>query len=251
MIKRYWKSIAICICLFLVIVLGIKGIKIQTPEEVASNKAEVVVDDENSNKDGENVDSESQNEVVNNESGNDKEEAQKSESNEAAKALTPASEGKSSSSSNTGSVASEENKPSDQGDNNTGTNQTVQQTKSYVNFSIDAKTVLNNMGSLNPEKKNYIGNNGDIFSGKVEINDGESVLEVLRSTRIPLALKGSYIMGINNLLEQDCGSKSGWMYIVTKGNSTEIPGKSASDYIVHNGDTIAFRYTCDFGNDLR
>ncbi|MBD7909932.1 MULTISPECIES: DUF4430 domain-containing protein [Clostridium] len=249
MIRRYWKVIAICICVLFAIILGIRGLKIQTPEEVASNKVEVM-QDESGNTDEKNVDSNSQNQVVNNESGNDKEEAQKSESNETGKAVTPASKN-SNGSENTGSVESANNKPMDQGNNNTGTSngtkQEAQQTKSYVNFSIDAKNVLNNMESLTAGKESTLGDNGNIFLGKIEINDGESVLDVLIKTGIPVSLNGSYIKGINNLFEKDCGSKSGWMY---KYNG-KVLGKSASEQKVYNGDTIAFIYTCDYGNDLR
>ena len=60
------------------------------------------------------------------------------------------------------------------------------------------------------------------------------------------AYGSTYIEGIGNLYEFDCGEQSGWLYFVN-GIS---PGLGCSGYTVANGDEIVFAYTCDMGADL-
>ena len=56
----------------------------------------------------------------------------------------------------------------------------------------------------------------------------------------------SYIEGINNLYEFDCGSLSGWMYEV----NDWFPNYGCSRYEVKNGDVIEWQYTCNLGADI-
>ena len=56
----------------------------------------------------------------------------------------------------------------------------------------------------------------------------------------------SYIEGIANLYEFDCGELSGWMYCV----NDWYPNYGVSRYQVKAGDEIVFNYTCDLGRDL-
>ena len=48
----------------------------------------------------------------------------------------------------------------------------------------------------------------------------------------------TYIQGIGGLNEKDCGSSSGWMYLV----NGEKLSKPASGYALKNGDTVEWRY---------
>ena len=85
---------------------------------------------------------------------------------------------------------------------------------------------------------------------------GESVFDVfrrcLRERNIHFeyvdakAYDSTYIEGIGNLYEFDCGEQSGWLYFVN-GIS---PGLGCSAYMLENGDEIVFAYTCDMGADL-
>lgn len=52
--------------------------------------------------------------------------------------------------------------------------------------------------------------------------------------------KGTYVVGINNLDEKDCGSASGWMYKV---NGT-APMTSCGKYKMDSGDNLVFYYVC-------
>jgi hypothetical protein len=55
-----------------------------------------------------------------------------------------------------------------------------------------------------------------------------------------------YIEGINYLYEFDAGEQSGWMYRV----NGAFPNYGCSDYILEDGDSIVWAYTCDMGRDL-
>lgn len=102
-------------------------------------------------------------------------------------------------------------------------------------------------------KRAILPNDGMIIP-KTEVNftEGESVLDVVsravRERKIHLdfsetpALGSSYIKGISNLYEKDCGENSGWMYFV----NDESPSVSYSEYIIQDGDEISFRYICDW-----
>lgn len=54
-------------------------------------------------------------------------------------------------------------------------------------------------------------------------------------------LDSYYIEGIGHLYEFDCGSQSGWVYLV----NGELPPKSCSAYTLSDGDVIEWHYTCD------
>ena len=56
----------------------------------------------------------------------------------------------------------------------------------------------------------------------------------------------TYIEGIGNLYEFDCGALSGWMYRV---NGT-FPNYGCSSYILSDGDVVEWVYTCDLGKDV-
>lgn len=124
-------------------------------------------------------------------------------------------------------------------------------------FSISCATVLDNMDNLDNSKKEIIPNDGWILKPvKVTFNEGESVFDVLKQVckdnEIQLEFSftpiynSSYIEGINNLYEFDCGSLSGWMYKV----NDWFPNYGCSRYEVKNGDVIEWHYTCNLGEDI-
>jgi hypothetical protein len=91
-------------------------------------------------------------------------------------------------------------------------------------------------------------------STEVEIKEGDTVLDVLKSVtrqnKIPMSYRGkkstAYVEGIDNLFEFDEGAKSGWLYRV---NGT-IYNKSAGACIVEDKDVIEWFYTVDFGKEM-
>lgn len=98
---------------------------------------------------------------------------------------------------------------------------------------------------------------GLIFSeDKVVFYEEESVFNVLvremKKNKIHLEFvnvplyNSSYIEGIGNLYEFDCGELSGWMYKV----NGIFPDYGSSSYKLNNGDIIEWVYTCDLGKDV-
>lgn len=124
-------------------------------------------------------------------------------------------------------------------------------------FSISCAAVLYNMDKLDKSKREIIPDDGWILEPvTVTFNEGESVFDVLKQVckdnKIQLEFSftpiynSSYIEGINNLYEFDCGSLSGWMYEV----NDWFPNYGCSRYEVKNGDVIEWQYTCNLGADI-
>ncbi len=137
--------------------------------------------------------------------------------------------------------------------------QDVQQTDSVMTctMSITCKTLLTNMASLHPDKRELIPENGVILpQTSVTFHEGESVFNVLqretKRSKIHLefvktpAFNSAYIEGIHNLYEFDCGELSGWMYKV----NGWFPNYGCSRYQLKDGDVIEWIYTCDLGRDI-
>ena len=81
----------------------------------------------------------------------------------------------------------------------------------------------------------------------VAFGDGESVFDVLlhlEFEKTPL-YGGVYVEGIGNLYAFDGGELSGWVYAV----DGVFPEVSASAYVLADGDTVEWIYTCDLGRD--
>lgn len=123
--------------------------------------------------------------------------------------------------------------------------------------SISCATILNNMDSLNSDKKGLVPEDGWILKPvTVEFTEGESVFDVLnrvcRSNKIHLdssftpLYQTVYIKAINNLYERDCGNLSGWNYKV----NGSVCGVGASLFKLSDGDVIEWCYTCDMGKDI-
>ncbi|MBR6003215.1 MAG: DUF4430 domain-containing protein, partial [Lachnospiraceae bacterium] len=124
-------------------------------------------------------------------------------------------------------------------------------------FSIECTTILNNLENLNEDKVDAVPSNGIIFPAQtVTFYEGESVYDVLqricRENNIQLECSwtpmynSTYVEGIHNLYEFDCGSGSGWMYKV----DGWYPNYGCSRYVLTNGETVEWRYTCDLGSDI-
>lgn len=140
--------------------------------------------------------------------------------------------------------------------------------KSYCYFSIECKTVLDNMSKLKSEIVPTIPSDGIIFKKtKVSFENGQTVYDVFKSVcqnnvcshackycknRIQFesvftpGYNAYYIRGIHYLYEKDCGTKSGWMYYV----NGEYAPVSVDKFVLHNGDDVRFAYTCNLGEDL-
>lgn len=135
--------------------------------------------------------------------------------------------------------------------------QTTEDSKIYCTFSISCATILDNKESMSDEIKDIVPSDGWILKPeKVEIAEGESVFDVLvrlcKEKKIHMEYSftpiynSAYIEGIANIYEFDCGELSGWMYKV----NDWYPNYGCSRYVIKNGDTVEWNYTCDSGRDL-
>lgn len=127
----------------------------------------------------------------------------------------------------------------------------------HATLLIDCKTILSNMGELDPEKLELVPEDGVLLDTvTVGFDDGDSVYDILvrelRSRGMHLeasftpVYNTAYIEGICNLYEFDCGPMSGWEYRV----NGEFPNYGCSLYYPEEGDEIAFLYTCELGADI-
>ncbi|MDD6795813.1 MAG: DUF4430 domain-containing protein [Clostridiaceae bacterium] len=246
-LKRYWKAIAICLVILAIIGLGIKGLNIKTVDEYASSKAQVVEEtpEETSNTESneeDNSDKDKTSEESNtekNDAGNEAVDKNKTENEIKSSSITKSTSSSNGKSSDTTKTQPQNDQPKQE--------VKAQQEKSYCTISIDCQTILNNMQDLKENKKPYVPESGYIFSGKVEIKEGQTVMDVLLSLPgVNVVQTSGYVVSINNLKEKDCGRYSGWMYNV---NGT-YPNYGCAEYKVQNGDNIQWRYTCNLGNDL-
>ena len=118
-------------------------------------------------------------------------------------------------------------------------------------------SIFNHLDQLAPEKRAVVPEDGWIMAAEsVSFSPGETVFDVLlRETQArhihmefentPL-YQSSYIEGINNLYEFDCGDLSGWMYCV----NGWFPNYGCSRYYLADGDQVQWLYTCDLGRDI-
>ena len=118
-------------------------------------------------------------------------------------------------------------------------------------LNVECKSILNNMDKLKDGHSEYVPANGYIIKGyKYTAKAGFTAYDALKKAcednGIKLTAKssmyGTYVSGINNIDEFDCGSQSGWMYSIN-GNR---PNVSASSQRVTDGDEITFEYVCTY-----
>ena len=124
-------------------------------------------------------------------------------------------------------------------------------------ISIDCKTILDNMASLDKAKKDFVPEDGVILpETTVAFEAGDTVFDLLkkvtRENNIQMEFEdspsydGGYVKGIANLYEFDCGDLSGWVFLVNDWS----PNYSSSHYEVSDGDVIQWWYSCQSGKDL-
>lgn len=135
--------------------------------------------------------------------------------------------------------------------------ETQPQKKHTCILSIECISVLNHLDDLDSDKLDVLPKDGILFAAQeVEFKEGESVydllLRVCKEKKIPLEASftpmynSTYVEGIGNLYEFDCGSGSGWMYCV----DGWYPNYGCSLYTLKDGQTVQWRYTCDLGKDI-
>ena len=142
---------------------------------------------------------------------------------------------------------------------------TIDKSTTYTcTISITCETILDNWDAWDEwdkeaadAKKPLVPSDGVILgTTSVTFSEGESVFDVLQrvcrqngihmeSSWTPM-YNSAYVEGINNLYEFDVSQGSGWMYSV----NGWFPNYGCSRYVLQDGDSIAWRYTCDYGDDV-
>lgn len=124
-------------------------------------------------------------------------------------------------------------------------------------LSIRCGTILDNWDWLDPDKAELVPADGVILAPEeVPFEEGETVFDLLqRQTRahgihmeatFTPGYGSSYVEGIANLYEFDCGQQSGWVYLV----NGVSPSYGSSQYLLSPGDVVEWAYTCDMGHDV-
>lgn len=78
----------------------------------------------------------------------------------------------------------------------------------------------------------------------MKIEEGDTVMDVLKRTGVELDISKGYVAGIDGLYEFDCGKNSGWMYRV----NGKFPNYMAGKCTLHDGDKVEWLYTCVRGD---
>ena len=130
-----------------------------------------------------------------------------------------------------------------------------------VKISIRCDTVLENYDGLDPalQSEEYVPTDGVILpETEYVLRPGDTVFDILnravRYNKIQMEYQGAdensfgsvYVKGIHWLYEFSCGPLSGWMYKV----DGKFPNYGCSKYILEDGQTIEWVYTCDLGPDV-
>lgn len=104
-------------------------------------------------------------------------------------------------------------------------------------------------------RKDYIPADGVVLdTTQFSIEQGDTVYDILteaaRTCEIQMENSGAegmvYIAGIQYLYEFEFGDLSGWMYFVNGAS----PSVGCDQYVLQDGDTIEWLYTCDIGKDI-
>lgn len=130
-----------------------------------------------------------------------------------------------------------------------------------VTVSIRCDTILANYEDLDPALRSdeFVPPDGVILPPtRYVLRPGDTVFDLLdravRYNRIQMEYQGAdansfgsvYVQGIHYLYEFSCGPLSGWMYRV----DGEFPNYGCSKYVLHDGQTVEWVYTCSLGADV-
>jgi len=114
-----------------------------------------------------------------------------------------------------------------------------------VTVAVDCKTAH----AKDPAAVAGLSNAGVILAAKqFTLAKDATVRQALDATglRVNAAFGGGYIVGIAGLSEFDLGPGSGWVYSVNGVFSSQ----ASTSYRLKEGDSVAWRYTCNQGEDV-
>ena len=90
------------------------------------------------------------------------------------------------------------------------------------------------------------GGRGVFFDGKVVVEDGASVFDALKATKLDIRSRqafgmGAYVSAIKGLEEKSAGPSSGWLYYVNDKKSSQ----SCDKVLLHEGDSVRWVWKVD------
>lgn len=119
----------------------------------------------------------------------------------------------------------------------------------YCTLTIECTKILSNIEKLKDGHEAYVPKSGYILNSyKVNYENNMSAYDALKAGCKANGIKissrsttyGTYVSGINNLDEKDCGENSGWLYYI----NGSLPQFSCDKYQLKPFDDIKFSYTC-------
>lgn len=119
------------------------------------------------------------------------------------------------------------------------------------NVAIDCTSILDKLNMLNVSVRKHIPSNGIILKeSKIKVKKDANAYDVLVTAcklnkiaydaEYSKVYSSTYVKGIGYLYEKMAGDMSGWLYLVN-GKTANV---GASRYMVNEGDTISWTYTC-------
>lgn len=123
-------------------------------------------------------------------------------------------------------------------------------------FLIECSVLLEeeNLAKLSEEQQKLIPENGVFLDVKMDLMEGDSPFSLLqravREHKLHMEFAqtpgygSTYVEGIGNIYEFDCGQTSGWIFAVN-GVCQNIAADKA---ILSDGDAVTWSYTCSMGD---
>ena len=117
--------------------------------------------------------------------------------------------------------------------------------------TVECKSILDHMDDLKEGHEEFVPDDGYIikdytYKAKKGYTAYDALKDACKKSDIKLTAKsttyGTYVSGINNLDEFDCGSQSGLMYSV----NGQFPNTSCGNLTVKDKDNIIFEYVCEY-----
>ena len=117
--------------------------------------------------------------------------------------------------------------------------------------TVECKSILDHMDDLKEGHEEFVPDDGYIikdytYKAKKGYTAYDALKDACKKSDIKLTAKSTtyvtYVSGINNLDEFDCGSQSGWMYSV----NGQFPNTSCGNLTVKDKDNIIFEYVCEY-----
>lgn len=137
--------------------------------------------------------------------------------------------------------------------NSTASSEKKEDDSAYIRceVTIDCSVLLSNMDALQKNVRKYVPKDGMLLQKlSVKVKEGASAYDALvtacKAKKIAYDAEyskmynGVYVKGIGYLYEKMAGDMSGWLYQV----DGKLPNVGASRYIMRDGDTLNWTYTC-------